>query len=279
MHRSAPLTRTLLPYRTPTLLGMLQRKSGRTLCLPLCSNSPLPSRRLRRTLCVLKSCRKEQGSHCTRNRTRRIRRSARSGIEKVMTKEERNAVVLRAMTEKEGERDIRAGLTPGLRPAVPRLTSAHLVVPDMTGTTTQVNAISTLARRPTADRVLHLPVEGTRVGPIVRVQDLVPLRLASDPMTTVLAAQMGTHLPIVLCQDPQLPLLLPEKQNAQLVWQPCQRTLKKCSWNGTSVSPSVKKRKGRFTRRRRRKEDRMPRMGLRAVRSSIASTRNLWPAT
>lgn len=165
MHRSAPLTRTLLPYRTPTLLGMLQRKSGKTLCLPLCSNNPLPSRRLRRTLCVSRSCRKEQGSHCTRNRTRKIRRSARSGIERLMTKEERNAVVLRTMTEKEGERDTRAGLTPGLRP-------------DMTGTTTRANAI-------TADRVLHLPVDGTRTGP-------------------------------------QLPRLLPEKQNAQLVWQPCQ---------------------------------------------------------
>ena len=141
-----------------------------------------------------------------------------------MKKGERSVVVLRTTTTREEGTDTGAGLIPGLYPAVLHPTLAHLVAPDMTEMFARVIASDTLARLPTANplRVLRLPVEGTRIGPIIHVQGLVPLRLANDPTTAVLALhapQIGVRLPIVPCHhitDPQ-PLLLPEKQDERLV--------------------------------------------------------------
>jgi len=280
MHRSAPLTRTSSRCKMPTLLATSQPKFEKTHCLPLCSNNPLPCRRSRRTLCASRSCRREQELLCTRKRTRRTRRRARSGIDKRRMKGGRSVVVLRTTTGREEERVTGVDLTPGLRPAVLHRTLAHLVAPDMTGITKRAD---TLAPLPTAEpvHILHLPVEGTRTDSITHVQGLVPLRPASESTTSVLAVhtpQMGIRPPIVpyhhimdLC-----PLLLPEKQNVQLAWRPCRQTLKKCLRNGTSVWLSAKKRKGRFTRRRKRKEDGTRKMASKADHSLTASIRHLW---
>ena len=139
-------------------------------------------------------------------------------------KEGRNVVVLRTTNGREGERDTGADLIPGLRPVVVHRTLAHIVAPDMTGITKRATAVDPLARLPFTDpvHVLHLPVEGTRDDSITHVRGLAPLRLASEPTTTVLAvhtSQMGIRPPIVPCHrimGPQPPLL-PGKRNVQLV--------------------------------------------------------------